>query len=557
MFKWISKMTGSSDVAVSDIAHIRQIIAELPPHEPARCLEEIAFWLDFVQDHKDIPLPQCMRMIKLLDEAAQLPLRKLYRDYLDTSRMQRQQENKLWLSAYTYYKAAAHAHLYLIKEHQAQEEPEADGITPELPWITARAIRNLAEMKKLLYFRYMPVEERLWRQIASTYALACNLQIQARHCTLYPPRVNLSTVEQEIARALMLDVASPYNLLPAQIEIADRYCSFLAPHFQIGEGNTEAGLFCFGLMDEQPPCRWDPGTPKATEALVFGPGAAWQRLAELAEQVKTGRLQPELQLESLFSPADLLQTLQHLTIYWQREPRRRQAERAQSLSRLNVIHGLENIYAALCRPHALQAHLDEQATQSLLRDRELQDMKRYGYVTEKTQALAQELETGEAAASAGDLAESWIMENQSNGGYGAIIPRHGEEWVQVGSIVGMTMDNSEVLEIGVIRRVGRDDNLNQYVGVQVLCRGQARPVVINYCQGAAHFAHKLPALDVEAIFLPPQAERNQPGSILAPAGSIVPNIAYEMSLNGETHVFRCTQYLERAGEYDLLSWIEL
>ena len=69
-----------------------------------------------------------------------------------------------------------------------------------------------------------------------------------------------------------------------------------------------------------------------------------------------------------------------------------------------------------------------------------------------------------------NTAESWIVENVSDGGYGAIIPAARSDWVRVGALIGLKTETAQHWGAGIIRRVARDQHQQRRVGVQVLSK---------------------------------------------------------------------------------------
>ena len=67
-------------------------------------------------------------------------------------------------------------------------------------------------------------------------------------------------------------------------------------------------------------------------------------------------------------------------------------------------------------------------------------------------------------------AESWIVVNVSDGGYGAIIPPQKSDWIKVGTLVAVQTEVSRHWGLGVIRRILRDEHQQRQVGIQVLTR---------------------------------------------------------------------------------------
>jgi hypothetical protein len=110
-------------------------------------------------------------------------------------------------------------------------------------------------------------------------------------------------------------------------------------------------------------------------------------------------------------------------------------------------------------------------------------------------------------------AESWIVEDMSDGGYGAVIPSVAGDWVEVGSLIGVEGESFRDWRIGIIRRVTRHAQ-QQRVGVQTL--GNAAQVL-----GLGSQDKDAP-LDLEKLhakFGTPELQKQFLESLLATPGS--------------------------------------
>ena len=77
--------------------------------------------------------------------------------------------------------------------------------------------------------------------------------------------------------------------------------------------------------------------------------------------------------------------------------------------------------------------------------------------------------------------ESWIVEDVSDGGYGAIIPTVKSDWIRVSTLIGVRNETSKYWGIGLIRRIVRDEKEQRHVGIQLLTT-TAIPVKISKSQ---------------------------------------------------------------------------
>jgi hypothetical protein len=130
--------------------------------------------------------------------------------------------------------------------------------------------------------------------------------------------------------------------------------------------------------------------------------------------------------------------LRHLAQYWSDKAPARGSERRPTAARITVVPGADQVFGVL-EPSATISTVDFSRNQT---------------------------------------AESWIVENVSDGGYGAIVPPQKIDWVRVGVLIGMKGEISDYLGIGLIRRITRDAHQQRRVGIQVLTK-TAIPVTIS------------------------------------------------------------------------------
>ena len=69
--------------------------------------------------------------------------------------------------------------------------------------------------------------------------------------------------------------------------------------------------------------------------------------------------------------------------------------------------------------------------------------------------------------------ETWMVENESEGGYGALLPFAKSDWLKVGTLLGVKLEDSAAWGVGVVRRLSAYDLKQRYVGIQLLSKGGA------------------------------------------------------------------------------------
>ena len=209
----------------------REIIAELPPLDPYKALEELGYWLDTLGSADALKGLRVLEIIDLIDQAAENHQRKLSQDYLSGSaRLQKFQEVRLWNAVFAFWKHLADTYQMCLARYQAGA-PGFGALKARVPMVVARALRALTLQVKWQLLRYGPVEPRLWGQTGKLYAYAEQSGFATALLVVYPGPFDESTVQREFLKGLMLSISSTDSLLPAKLEIAERIVAQFAEFF--------------------------------------------------------------------------------------------------------------------------------------------------------------------------------------------------------------------------------------------------------------------------------------------------------------------------------------
>jgi hypothetical protein len=118
--------------------------------------------------------------------------------------------------------------------------------------------------------------------------------------------------------------------------------------------------------------------------------------------------------------------LRHLHLYWSPQAPERKAPRHPVKSRLAVSHGYSGVVEVLGGGASL--------------DFENKD------------------------------AESWIVENVSAGGFGAVVPQLKGDWLRVGALLALQPEGGNNWVLGLIRRVNKISGQQARVGIETLSK---------------------------------------------------------------------------------------
>jgi hypothetical protein len=480
MLRWIRG--GVSDHPLEDKEDAQQLLGDLAEKGPFRALEELAAYLDAVKTAEKLKPIRAFEIVELLDRSARPFLRKLNHDYVTGStRLTRFQQHRLWFAAHTFLTQLAEGYRFCVAKFEVGAVGAA-ALKPSLPKIAGRAIRACGAQLKWALLRYGPVEQQLWEHLARLYTASEALGFAPWLLTLYRGERRESSCERELLRPLMLAVSSPDGLLPVQVELADRIIAQCADAFELGTRPGDGLHYVTDLAAAFPPGRLSPSVTVNLQTRFFGPGEAAARVARYVAQIeRSGRVPEEMNLGLQLEPPVVLDTLQHLARYWSASLPERREPRRQRTEHVTVVH-----------------------------------------------------EFGEVVANAGGLFfesafvsndEEWIVENESQGGFGAFVPKALGGWLRVGCLVGVRREEGVAWGVGIVRRVVGDEQGNRYVGIQMLATGGAAVTL---------FPARSPDVDTEApegelcILLPATSTRSGEATLLLRPALFSPRRAVEM-----------------------------
>ena len=429
----LSKMPGlgrllsqKSDHPLADPKSLRRVIAELPIDNAFKALDEIAGWLESLQATDDCPLDRVYEAAVQLEEVAQHHLKRLSREYLHTVRLTRSDEKRLWAINYGFWTllAAAYERCLLALEGK---DAGAEILRPLLPNLAARLLGALRAVLKWEQFHYGPTSGRLWLRLGKALSMAEDAGVAGKRVALNPA-TGFTSPQQEYLKALVFQAASMDSLLPAEIELAERLIAHFLPTFIFGEVAQEDSVYWVDLKLAQPPLRLARMPAQARPSQRFfkpGPANA-AMLAVLQELERGGDIPAEINLGGQYQVRFVMPVLRHLAAYLAPIPPQRRHDRHHVKHRMSVLHGLVNAFVVFSgdfggRPAGLQM-------------------------------------------------ESWVVENVSRGGFGALLSSIPGEWLRVGALVALQPEGGDNWLLGMVRRYHRESENEARVGIEALSR---------------------------------------------------------------------------------------
>jgi hypothetical protein len=491
------------DHPMADARKAKEIVDELPA-DPLKALADITQWLESLRETAGFKADRLFENIDLLDAAAKNHQRRIAQDYFATSRQQKFQENRLWSSSHGFWKALSDAYLECIQRFESSQTG-GTAFRKNLPVIVARSLRALTLQLKWILVRYGPVNPQLWSDLGRLYQFAEAAGFAESAVAVYPGAHGGGSVRQEFLKAVMLAASSTDGLSPLRQELAERAVAHFSPGFRMAAAPGPGCGYGFDIAAGKPPFRVIGGRRADAPTLrYFGAGEAYAQLHRVeAIVVETGAIPSDVHLGGVYDKDAVIPVLRHLLLYWSDDAPARNAQRRQTVSRMTVLHGMDEILR----------RLDPESSDDL----DFSD-----------------------PAEAENTAESWIVENVSDGGYGAIIPAAKSDWVRVGALIGFKTEVAKHWGAGIIRRVTRDEHQQRRVGIQALSK-----VTIPIRVGKSGTAAQEPAL-----LLSTTPDSQGEVGVVMRAGIFNSRDSLDMTVNGKPYLLLPSRLAEGGEDFD-------
>ncbi len=479
---------GKPDHAMADRKEARRILDELPSQD-LKAIEELASWHESVAAAPGFKPEERAERLATLDEYAQPRLRKLAREYLAvtrTARGSRAQENLLWARMHEYWRQAAQAQSRCLDAVAQAGKGAEKALAPAL----LAALRALGQQLKWQQLRYGPVEAAVWGLLNRVFSLA-----EAR---------GIAEAKPEFLRSALFSASAPESLLTPEAELADHVIAGLSPAFALSKTAAADLPYWIDLGQAMAPAR-GAKPPQPSAGLRFiGPGAALATLRSMIERTEAKHQPPsELKLGPEYDAETVLGVLRHLALHWAPEPPERKHKRHNMKSGMKIAHGFDGVLGALGG-----------ASDSLDFDPR--------------------------------TADSWVVENVSAGGFGALAPQAKSDWLKVGALVAAQPDGAANWQVGRVRRVSKVSTQEVRVGVETLSRAPA----------VSQFALRN-ATQAPGVLLPAPVPGSSESAIALRAGVYLPGENLETTIGDRQHVYMPQSVAGRGDDYEIVKFREM
>jgi len=420
------------DHPLGDPRELRRLINEIPGDNTFKALDEVVGWLESLADTGNFPEDRLYEAVSLLDDAAQPHIRRLNRDYLYTPRLSRNEEKRLWTISHGFWTVLAASYERCLAA-AGQKSRVGEQLRQVLPALAARLIAALAAILKWEQFHYGPSRGALWQRLGAALLYAEKAGVATRSIQLHANVPGVTSPHQEFVKVVAFLAASMDGLLQQEIELAERLIAHFLPGFVLSVTVEHDSVYWVDLELAQPPLRLARMPAQATPTQrFFKPGTAHAGIGSLLNDLERGHDVPgDINLGGQYFAKALLPVLRHLAAYLAPIPPQRRHDRHGVKQRAIVVNGLASAFMAFS-----------------------------GQLPARADAVAM---------------ESWVVDDVSLGGFGALLNTVPGEWLKVGALVAMQPAGGDNWVLGIVRRYQRMGESAAHVGVETLAR-QATPV---------------------------------------------------------------------------------
>ena len=415
------------DHPLADAKELKRVLSELPVDNAYRAVDEIHGWFESLQVVPDFRADLLFDVVRQLDEATQPHLRRMARDYLHSPGLSKNDERRLSAMFFAYWGEVANLYTRCLDAaRQGPKDKVAEALASVLPLIAARLVAARGRQLKWTLLRYEPIGAEIWRALGLAYLVAESAGVAQKPVQLYPGQSGVTSVQQQYLHPLILYSSSMDSLIPLEIELADRLLEHAQGTFAFATQRSPDCAYWVDAAAAMPPVRLDRPPDSVTPGVrFFGAGSAPPIIDGLLLQIERGDVPKDLNLGGEYHAHVVLPVLRHLAWYWAPEPPQREHRRHAVKTRMAVLQGFDDCFTVFA---------------------------------------------GELAKIGKERnAETWVVENVSQGGFGIAVPEAGSG-LHIGGLLALQPDGGDNWLLGVVRRFSRDSEGRVQIGVQCLAK---------------------------------------------------------------------------------------
>jgi len=521
-----------SDDPVGSLKSATVWVQELPLADVHQAHVEIVKALSSLNENRRTPLKERIRVVMYLDEKARGLQAQLCRDFMAVIDAPHAPERAYLQTILNFWEEMASAYQICIRSFA--QDPSGK-LWPLIHVITVRALYHYAMQAKWAHLRYLPVDAAVWRNLNRLCLFAEREHFDKTPVKPFPDSVEETTCVAQYMHAMLLHLANPESLRPAQIDMVDRWLDHWARSVALEqEFRPHRQLYAVNLGDTKP-ARNLRRNMLGEKYRYFGVGLLMVTIDKTVEQLKAGEVPARLGLGEDCRLPQCLDLIELMQKRWARKDAARKHERTANVKVVQVVQGFHDVVAQL-KPGPKKRRRAKPAGEVI-------DYQVMGYTVGGTPLDAM---TGEDDLFEPSL-EQWVMENESASGCGATLDINAQP-LKIGTLVGLKSESNRHFLIGVVRRINKNPSARTYVGIETLSQAPI-PVELHTLPNGTR-----PPLRTDGIYLLELPDAQQPRSLLIARQEYEPGRILQLKAQGKAYSIRLQQVFEQSDDYSRVSF---
>ena len=403
------------------------------PVDATEQLAEVMIQLDAVRRERRLRLIELIDMVEAADWRGAELVNELQGRFLAGDKEKESDEQvRAWEAVSSYLVRLQAAYIFLVRLYQTYSRGWAE-VGDRLPVVIARALRATALRMKWMRMRYRPIEPNLWKTLAQLWSYVEDKGLARAQVLVYEER---STIQREFTRPLMFAMSAVDSLPPAEIDIAYRLIAHVAGRFEVYRYPAQGCFYVMDIDQWTEPARYRLGSIVRLGSRFFGPADAIADIETISAELAAGSISTaDINLKDVADIEMTIEVLAHLGRHWSAKRPERREQRRPIYSPVSVVLGYADTLECIGGEYAGDPANDTKM-------------------------------------------ERWGVANESEAGYGALVPTKRGEKLHIGQLVGLQPVGSQMWAVGIIRRLLIQDSAQHYVGIELFGRG-VQPVALS------------------------------------------------------------------------------
>ncbi|WP_035051494.1 hypothetical protein [Andreprevotia chitinilytica] len=442
-----------------------------PPTQRVKILQTLD---DFLNTPRKLNV-EMLQALMAIDEAAQSGFEAICYQYISNPRMSKEIEQKLWRDIGGFSQTWVLAYQRFVQhEPGSVEKAKFEELMPK---VLARSLHYLSIQAKWYYFHFEKVPGELWTLIHRLYRISEVDGFDSNPFALYAHHPDeVTSCADEYIQILMLATVSNNNLSVRQLDWVDQWLDRWSKLIQLARKlQPDRHHFCINLQAPAGPQKIQPDS-SGEPFRYWGLFDMMSDVQDVLRRVEQGAAPKDLGLGSEARSPASVELLKHLDVFWTmaiRNAEVKRSERHDVQKAADIVHGLDRIYTHVRSDNDKYSRQPTEAKTQVDYD-EIMDMRLYGFVSSRTRS--KQTQNPYTVPVKQQDWTTWEIQNESNGGYGALMRFSDNEWVRPGLLLGLRLSANENWQVCVVRRLSRKSDDEVYAGVQVL---SSTPVAVS------------------------------------------------------------------------------